>query len=184
MDLTLAQRVLETKKEYVCRIDFDRFLIRKLKHPSDMEVFKDNLLVVKDVMGEFNIPFFLMFGTLLGAVRDKEFIKHDKDIDLGFFREDKTDFYKVILELKKYDFRLLRTDHTDNLISVIRDDEYIDFCFFDPINLPVRSLVEYPFLDTTFLIPENYDDILTTLYGDWHVIDKEKTPNTIFKLDR
>lgn len=34
------------------------------------------------------IPFQLIFGTALGAIRDGRFIDHDYDIDLGILRED------------------------------------------------------------------------------------------------
>jgi lipopolysaccharide cholinephosphotransferase len=185
MDLTLAQQVLGIQTDYLQRINFDRFKARKLKYPGNREIFKENLLDIKKVLDKNNVSFFLMFGTLLGAIRDKKFIKTDIDTDLGFFREDKVNFYKVILELRDYDFWLIRTDHNDNLISVRRDDEYIDFCFFDRINIPITNLIEYPFIGETFLIPENYDEILTELYGDWHIVNNSKHdgPKTIYKLD-
>jgi phosphorylcholine metabolism protein LicD len=183
MDMTLAQQVLGISDDYLQRINFDRFLARKKKYPSNMEVFKDNLLDIKKVLDRNNVSFFLIFGTLLGAVRDKAFIKHDIDTDLGFFREDKEGFYKIILELRELDFWLIRTAHNDNLVSIKRDDEYIDFCFFDRINIPVTNLIEYPFIGETFMIPENYEEILTELYGNWHVVEKDKIPTTIYKLD-
>lgn len=38
---------------------------------------------VKTVFEKYNVPFFLTYGTCLGAIRDKDFIEHDDDIDLG-----------------------------------------------------------------------------------------------------
>jgi len=38
---------------------------------------------VKGVLDDFKVPFFATGGTCLGAVREKNFIKHDDDIDLG-----------------------------------------------------------------------------------------------------
>lgn len=40
-------------------------------------------------MQKHNIPYMLMFGTLLGAVREKGFIKHDVDADVALFHEDR-----------------------------------------------------------------------------------------------
>jgi phosphorylcholine metabolism protein LicD len=180
---TIAQDVLGTAEEYLQRINFDRFLERKNKYGCNMDIFRENLIDFKKVLDRNNMSFFLMFGTLLGAVRDKAFIKHDIDTDLGFFREDKKDFYKIILELRDYDFWLIRTSHDDNLVSIRRDDEYIDLCFFDRNNIPAREFIEWPFIGEKFLIPANYDEILTELYGNWHKIDKNKKSNTIYKLD-
>ena len=43
--------------------------------------FKD-LLDVKKVLDQHKVPFFLAYGTCLGAYRDKDFLPDDKDIDL------------------------------------------------------------------------------------------------------
>jgi hypothetical protein len=39
-------------------------------------------------LGELGVPFHLLFGTALGAYRDREFIEHDYDIDLGIHHQD------------------------------------------------------------------------------------------------
>lgn len=49
-------------------------------------------------------PYFLIFGTLLGAVREKGFIKHDFDIDVAMWDSDYSD--RVRLDLEKVGFRL------------------------------------------------------------------------------
>lgn len=47
------------------------------------EEAKKLLFIVKDVLDELKIEFFLLQGTLLGAVRDNGFAPGDEDIDLG-----------------------------------------------------------------------------------------------------
>jgi hypothetical protein len=42
-----------------------------------------SLLTVKSVFDKHGVPFFLAYGTLLGAYRDKNFLPEDDDIDLG-----------------------------------------------------------------------------------------------------
>ena len=37
-----------------------------------------------------------MFGTLLGIVRDDDLIKHDDDIDLGYFKKDEAELIKKL----------------------------------------------------------------------------------------
>ena len=49
---------------------------------------KEVLKKIKDIFEELNIEWFLVYGTLLGAYRDKNFISHDVDIDIGVFFED------------------------------------------------------------------------------------------------
>jgi len=49
----------------------------------DRELATEDLLLVKKVFDQNQTPFFLAYGTLLGAVREGDFIAHDDDIDLG-----------------------------------------------------------------------------------------------------
>jgi len=75
------------------------------KKEPRMDFVKSNqyLQDVKKVLDEFNIPFFLFFGTLLGAIREQDFLVHDHDVDIAVFAKDidntKTD--KISAELTK-----------------------------------------------------------------------------------
>lgn len=59
------------------------------------KVFKKNGLHVLEVfdkcMNEYDIPYSLAFGTMLGAVREHGFIQHDYDIDVVVWSEDYKD---------------------------------------------------------------------------------------------
>ncbi len=46
---------------------------------------------------EHKIPYTLIFGSLLGAIREKGFIKHDLDIDVALFNKDRTPILYEIL---------------------------------------------------------------------------------------
>lgn len=46
------------------------------------ELATKDLLDVKRVFDSQNVPFFLAYGVLLGAIREKDFIEYDDDIDL------------------------------------------------------------------------------------------------------
>lgn len=62
-----------------------------IKH-LQQEQFKI-LLQTHEILCENKIDYFLIYGTLLGAIRHQGFIPWDDDIDIGFFSED---FQKLI----------------------------------------------------------------------------------------
>jgi len=47
------------------------------------ELAEKDLKIVKQILDKEGVPFFLAYGTALGAYRDKEFLPGDDDIDLG-----------------------------------------------------------------------------------------------------
>jgi len=69
-----------------------------LLHKSGKEALEN----LKKVFEELGIDWFLAYGTLLGAYRDKDFISHDIDIDIGVFFKDYSKDIDIIL--KKYGF--------------------------------------------------------------------------------
>jgi len=73
---------------------------------------KETLLKANKAFEELGIQYWLEFGTLLGAIRDKDFIKHDLDIDLGLFLEDYSDEIKIVLE--SYGFKKIRDISIDD----------------------------------------------------------------------
>jgi phosphorylcholine metabolism protein LicD len=67
---------------------------------------KEALFNIDKVFNEIGIKYWLEFGTLLGAVREKDFIAHDLDIDLGCFLEDYHEKNEKIFN--KYGFKKVR----------------------------------------------------------------------------
>src|SRR3990167_7741422 len=56
-----------------------------------LERVKD-LETIKEVFDKFGVPFYIVYGAVLGLHRDGDFIEHDDDIDLAvcWGREDNT----------------------------------------------------------------------------------------------
>jgi len=86
--------------------------INRYKKKKQKEILhkngKDVLIALKSVFNELEINWFLVYGTLLGAYRDKDFISHDVDIDIGvLFTNYSKEIEKIMLKngfIKKHQF--------------------------------------------------------------------------------
>lgn len=138
----------------------------------------NNLCQLKNVLDKHGIEFQLTFGTLLGAIREGDFIDHDEDIDLLIFGENKQQFFDILPELREKGFEVARYDRR-NLMSIIKDGEYIDLYFMSlrengtrycsGIILPTEltdETIEYSFKGLEMKIPKAYLQFLRYEYGD------------------
>lgn len=66
------------------------------------EALKLTLKRIKNALNELEIPFFLVAGTALGAVRDGDFLKNEKDLDLAI--PNSVPRVQLIASLKSYGF--------------------------------------------------------------------------------
>lgn len=80
-------------------------------------------LKVMEALQEENIEIFLVFGTLLGAIREKGFIKHDMDMDFGVW--DSCDFNKIEKALERKNI-LLKSQILMSINKSIEYQNYID----------------------------------------------------------
>ena len=87
------------------------------------------------VMNQNNYNYFLIFGTLLGAIREKGFIAHDLDIDVGMWAEEYSPDIRTKLE--EQGFKLAHSITVDGG-AFGREETYtykglhIDIFFFYP----------------------------------------------------
>lgn len=140
---------------------------------------------MKKIFYSFDIKFTLLFGTVLGAIRENDFIEYDTDTDIGIFKEDLEKLLKAIPILLDNEFELIRTRAPDDLVTFMRNDEYIDIGIF---RLTKKNFIEYytyqghligrefldileeiEFLGEKFYVPNNKELYLSKTYGkDWH----------------
>lgn len=144
----------------------------------DKKIAAENLLLLKNFLDSKGIAFGLIAGTLLGAVRENDFISHDEDVDLSFLAEQKDILLDSLSEMKTMGFEVARYDRR-GLLSIIRKGEYIDIYFFKKLCDGIRHCcgwcVPETFLKETstfgfkgaeFIIPRDYVGFLEYEYGE------------------
>ena len=159
--------------------EFNRFYRARLKRDMNKEVAKKNLFDFADLLEAENVPFLLIYGTLLGAVRDQDFISHDSDVDLATLSENYATVREICHSPKfgKYGFQLVRD--SKHLISVLRKEEHIDLYFFSDCESEYRCMSfriageqlrdghsRIEFLGRTFCTVKNPVADLRWRYGD------------------
>ena len=72
------------------RQGYDDAVLEKL-HRVQLEILSDFIGVCK----KYNLTYFVVYGTAIGAVRHSGFIPWDDDIDVGMLREDYNKFFEV-----------------------------------------------------------------------------------------
>ncbi|MGB5966197.1 MAG: LicD family protein [Sulfurimonadaceae bacterium] len=166
--------------------EVELYLGRKIIDP---EIAKKNLLDFKKVMDVHGVRYGLWFGTLLGAVREGGFMVYDEDVDVFVLEEDRNKVLNALFDLEKLGMKVARYHDDKSLLSVIRDDEYIDMYFYkkdftkrrktdnviDAKYLEHTETIE--FLGEQFPVPGNPKQVLSILYGeDWHIPNKDGKP--------
>lgn len=179
-------------KEFILKKE-TLFLGRK---KINKKIATKNLIDFKNIMIKNKISFLLGYGTLLGAIREHDFISHDEDIDILMLEEDRTAFFNILTELEKIGFNLCRYDKR-GLLSIMREGEYIDLYFFhqhkNEIYKCAGEFIEKNFLykkqkiyflNTEFDIPEKAEEILKFWYGDnWKIpVNYSENSNKLFSL--
>jgi phosphorylcholine metabolism protein LicD/GT2 family glycosyltransferase len=176
----------------------------RYSYPNKVIIQKDLLLDLKELLDAHRIPFWLMAGTLLGAVRENNFLEHDpKDIDIGLCIDD----YWTVKELLdksdfKYKFQWVKEiaiykgnnvhPHIDLFFHTVDEKNYYCYSYkpnpitekwnkewrmFTPKDI-IEPLKDIAFLGTNFCIPNNTEKYLEMLYGkSWRI------PNPNWKYD-
>ena len=146
---------------------------------------KENLMLFKKVLDKSGITFGLIYGTLLGAVREKDFINHDEDVDVFILDENRENLLKLLFLFREYGFEVAR--YKNDLLSLIREDDYIDIYIFNKALfgrkcngdfLPKRFFLEFDeleFFDSCFKTVHQPIKFLEFAYGKtWSVPQKNR----------
>jgi hypothetical protein len=160
--------------------------------PFDSSKCRESMDEIIDILAINEIKAFPVFGSLLGLVRDGKFMEYDKDADIGIFVNHYDEVYKVALllcELPKFLAPAMLNDskesHFWNLpIWDVERNVGVDLFFFHRQESHFEAglhdaggifkwqfmpfeLVQRDLAGKTYWLPNNTEQHLTELYGDW-----------------
>ena len=94
----------------------------RLRTKEELSAQNEGLILIKNILDKIEVKYYLSSGTLLGAVRDKDFIPWDWDVQMYLIMENAYPLRNKISEsFKKNDFIIHKfNDNNDSLKWDIR----------------------------------------------------------------
>lgn len=145
---------------------------------SSEKFSKECILNVTQLLDSSGVKWWIDHGTLLGIIRDGNFIEWDSDIDLGAICQDEYGINKLKKELEKK-YRYVSFNPLTNAISIRFFDEInnqywtIDIVFY---NISGEMAVKY-YADTIKTKGRILGRMLTVLCGDLAPVSNNKIIN-------
>lgn len=145
---------------------------------------------------DFADKYWAIMGLLLGCIRDGAPIAWDRDADFGFLERDLPLFQAAVKELRSEGFSVgrLQINNDGRVTKWALRRQSFKFEFFlmeerddrlrwiyhsrkaglEVVNeIPVHGLDEFELYGRRWLKPDNTDEYLTALYGDWRTPDPD-----------
>lgn len=155
-------------------------------HPINKENAKFMLSTVNSVFKANGIELIIAYGTLLGAVREHDFITHDEDVDTLIWAKNVQKAFDIVPELEKYGITL-RSYCLPWIFSFDYKGEGLDvdilqepvwpwnkrFCLIQGKHIPRKffeNTAPLEFLGEKYTAPANPEKVLAYVYGkDWRI---------------
>lgn len=151
------------------------------------------MALMRDILASANIRCFLHYGTLLGAIREKNFIPHDNDADMGAFIDDFDGVISLLPAFMKNGF-VFNSQRCGRMLQFTRKGEQIDLFFAvrksvafghrwaidERVSVPAAhldNLITVDFLAQEFLMPSQPERLMRNLYGKTWNIPLENIPS-------
>lgn len=170
------------------------------KPPASQEQWKEKILdaydsglkILKEIDGISDI--FIAYGSLLGAIRDGDFISYDNDFDVAYLVDANTpeeaaaQFHRVFNELRDRNYDVSFGGHIGNFHLKMPDLPALDiflmyysesynelraFCITVECEKDmILPLQEFKFRGRTVLVPNKSELLLESTYGkNWNIPD-------------
>ena len=169
----------------------------RIRNKKELIARKNNFLKIVNILEKKKINFFLQGGVLLGARREKDFIKWDWDIEISLFAEDLLKNFEYLEnKLMSKNFKIInhnKTHFTPKIAFIKKNDDSTFFSLigwkYNKVNksytrrkfkIPekfLKNLTKIRFLKRKFNCPYPIDGYLKHQYGNWKkpLISQNKT---------
>lgn len=162
----------------------------------DKEKMLENMRILQVYLDKIGITWGPAFGTLIGIVRNDDFLPWATATDFFFLKEDEERFKDVLWLMKEVGFELVRYERR-GLYCLVRDGQWMSFYVLRKISADIRhsggtnflfdkylhQTVKWDFKGIELNVPQELDEYLTFQYGDW-VHEKNTNAGKINKLEQ
>lgn len=148
----------------------------------DPQSMVESLNILSVYLDKTGINWGPAFGTLIGIVRNDDFLPWNPVFDIYILKEDEERFKDILWNLKEHDFDVVRYERR-GLYFLRRGFDFIKIFVLHKISSDVRhtgggdfihekylqNTVKWDFRGIEFNVPVEVDEYLTFQYGDWVV---------------
>lgn len=166
---------LKTSKGY---LEYDSHLMYFGNHKIDKDIMLENIQILSLYLDKIGINWGPAFGTLIGIVRNDDFLPWNPVFDIYILKEDEERFKDVLWLLLEVGFTLVRHERR-GLYYLKRNNEVIKAFVLHKISSDVRhtggsdfihekylqNIVKWNFKDVMLNVPEEVDEYLSFRYG-------------------
>lgn len=187
---------MKTKKDFII-INGSKFEFERIPWASNQDVINPDvaleaLRIIYSILSKYNVKPYLLWGTLLGAIRDHGFIPHDNDLDLGILQSQVENLEQAIPELYANGVKICKYKK-GHIYTFMYKEVTCDIDVFRKAIFPYslgygvileefipkrlfRSFEEFSFCGLKTYIPSNPEALLEYTYGkDWRIPKKGGT---------
>lgn len=169
---------LKTSKGF---LEYDSHLLYFGNHKVNPDRMLENIHILALYLDKIGINWGPAFGTLIGIVRNDDFLPWNPVFDIYILKEDEERFKDVLWLLEEVEFKLVRHERR-GLYYLRRNNEYIKVFVLHKISSDVRhtgggdfihetylqNLVKWNFKGIDLNVPAKVDEYLELRYGNWY----------------